>query len=213
MFFSPKLNLALRVAAYAYAPNFRKAAPVPYVAHPMAVALLAMSYLSNHRSHDGANVVTPGDREIIFIACLLHDVLEDVPAYRYSAEDMERDFGPSVLQIVRDLSEPAVDLTKVSSISRAWQIRKDGYISHLTSIKDWRTLLVVACDKIHNLSEINVSLTSDQASLEKLFSVSFSKECWFYQTVFNLLKDKSLPSDAILDYQRELDKLKQFNFD
>jgi (p)ppGpp synthase/HD superfamily hydrolase len=34
---------------------------------------------------------------------LLHDVLEDVPGYYY--EDLKKDFGAAVADIVRDLSE------------------------------------------------------------------------------------------------------------
>src|SRR5262245_41207309 len=61
---------------------------LPYVVHPVTVALILSRY---------------SDDEDTIIAGLLHDVLEDT---HLGEEVIERQFGPKVLAMVRDVTEP-----------------------------------------------------------------------------------------------------------
>ena len=83
-------------------------------------------------------------REDVLIACLLHDTLEDV-LERYSAQQMEQDFGPHVLNIVRGV-------TKDDSLD-SWRERSDAYLDHLRGVSEV-SAIGSACDRLHNLSSI-----------------------------------------------------------
>ena len=78
---TPTLDRALAVAARCHAGQTRKDEPTPYIAHPVAVALIVSDFT---------------DDEDVAVAALLHDVLEDVPPSVYSAADMTADFGERV---------------------------------------------------------------------------------------------------------------------
>ena len=93
MQYSDRINLAIRRVATAHDGQYRRNSATPYVAHPFAVALISQRYISD---------------EDVFIACLLHDVLEDVPERVYSADDIYHDFGDEVLKIIKDVTELSI---------------------------------------------------------------------------------------------------------
>ena len=64
MKYSDRINQALIVAAKAHSGQTRKGTNIPYITHPVAVALLASDYT---------------DDEDVIIGALFHDILEDVP--------------------------------------------------------------------------------------------------------------------------------------
>lgn len=85
---TPRLTQALNVATRVHDGHYRKATDIPYTSHLFGVMYLA--------SKQGLSADVEED---VLIACLLHDTLEDVPE-KYTAEQMEADFGPRVLDIV-----------------------------------------------------------------------------------------------------------------
>ena len=95
MQYSDRINLAIRRVATAHDGQYRRNSATPYVAHPFAVALISQRYISD---------------EDVFIACLLHDVLEDVPERVYSADDIYHDFGDKVLKIIKDVQAGNLDI-------------------------------------------------------------------------------------------------------
>ena len=75
-----RLGQALALAVQAHDGQMRKGTTIPYIAHPMAVASIALEF---------------GDSQDQAIAALLHDALEDGgPHY---APLIEAQFGPAVL--------------------------------------------------------------------------------------------------------------------
>ena len=190
MVYSEKINAAIRISAHAHEGQHRKGSDIPYASHPYAVALMTQKYV---------------DDEDVFIAALLHDVLEDVPSSVYSRKDMKRDFGASILGIVEDVTEP--DITEPTE--EAWLERKRGYIGHLGEINDIRPLIVATCDKIHNMTEIINDYSDVGRGVWDFFNVARKREIWFYETVLAILKDKVIPQEAIEDYEDTLTKLKK----
>lgn len=190
MIYSPRINDAIRIAAYAHEGQYRKGSSTPFIVHPMAVALITQKYV---------------DDEDTFVAALLHDVLEDVPERVYSRTDMLHDFGADIVGIVEDVTEP--DITEPTK--EAWQERKQGYINHLAEISDIRPLMVSCADKIHNMSEIIREHKNSGGAIWKAFHVSRSREIWFYESVLAVLRQKVLPPEAIEEYTEILTNLKK----
>ena len=133
---TPRFDEALHVALRHHERQLRKGTPVPYAAHLLAVASLA---LEMHGDEDEA------------IAALLHDVVEDGGGPRALA-DIERRFGADVAAIVlanSDVVEPDDD----RGGGRAWYERKRAYIAAFPE-KSPAALRVSLADKLHNARSI-----------------------------------------------------------
>ncbi len=145
---SERLHRAIDLAARAHAGQFRKDKDmaIPYVAHVFGVAMLLESQ---------------GFSEDVVIAGLLHDVLEDSPAF--SAEVTE--FGDNVQRWVLTVTDPKpVD-------PRPWLERKAGYIEQIRAGAP-EAKAVACADKIHNMESTWLGLQrGDGAHLRRPLDV------------------------------------------
>lgn len=190
MLFSKQIEKALIVAAKAHQKQFRKSTDIPYITHPVAVFLIAEQYT---------------DDENTLIACLLHDVLEDVPPAIYSESDMVQDFGDEVVKIVKDVSE---DKT-AGEPEKPWRERKEGYLTHLENSKDSRSLLVSVADKIHNLASMVNDYEEVGDKLWERFNASKEDELWYYSEIERIIDGHSdIPIKAKDDFKEIFGKLK-----
>lgn len=101
---SDKVNLALKVASRAHRDQMRKGTDIPYISHPVAVAMIVSGYTTD---------------EDTIVASILHDILEDVEPTVYSETDMRNDFGDEVVKIVKDVSEDKTAGEPEKQIGRA----------------------------------------------------------------------------------------------
>ena len=131
-----RFDEALHVATRHHARQLRKGTPIPYAAHLLAVASLA---LEMHGDEDEA------------IAGLLHDVVEDGGGQAALA-DIERRFGGHVAAIVLANSD-VVDQDEPKAGGRAWYERKRAYIAAFPE-KSPAALRVSLADKLHNARSI-----------------------------------------------------------
>lgn len=130
--YSERVERALRTAVEAHEGQFRKSPEsVPYVVHPVHVALLAARFDPD---------------EVTLQAALLHDVVEDGDGW--SVERVEREFGARVARIVAELSEDK---------SKTWGERKQDAIDHVPHLSP-EAAAIKACDKLHNLRSLQASL-------------------------------------------------------
>ncbi len=190
------INQAIITATRAHVGQVRKGTDTPYIVHPYAVAMLARNFTS--------------DPEVI-MACLLHDVLEDVAPEKYSEADMRRDFGTAVTNLVKVVSEPkttghAKEPENANQTEKLWKMRKQAYFTQLTAARDTgdrRALVVSAADKICNLSDILHDLQTIGAQVWQKFAVSREEELWFYQTVLEIMQD-NLPNGMAPLYRETL---------
>ncbi len=126
--FSPLVERALATAIAAHAGQSRKSAePVPYVVHPLHVAILLARW---------------GQDDEVVAAGLLHDVVEDCPGY--SAERIELEYGRHVAKIVAELTEDK---------SKTWDERKRAAIDHVPHMSP-QAATVKCADKLHNLQSL-----------------------------------------------------------
>src|SRR6059058_1240371 len=105
-----RFDAALHYAGRHHARQLRKGTPIPYTAHLLAVASLA---LEMHGDEDEA------------IGGLLHDVVEDGGGSRALAE-IETEFGAAVAEIVLANSD-RVDDDEQGGGRRRWYERKRAY--------------------------------------------------------------------------------------
>ena len=133
---SLNLERALRWAALAHDGQVRKSSTVPYIEHPLAVAMIL----------DRA-----GFPEDVVIAGLLHDVVEDTEA---TLDDVRSRFGDVVAEIVEGCSEVKLD---AQGNKRPWADRKRDHLATLASASI-ATRAVVLADKLHNLASIVLDL-------------------------------------------------------
>ena len=136
---TPRLDLALRRAAYWHRAQTRKATGIPYIQHPVAVAMI---------------VDRLGFDEDVVIAALLHDVVEDTEA---TFEDVASEFGGSVAALVRDLSEEKTD---AQGRKRPWADRKRDHLESLCRASVPARAVALA-DRLHNLTSMQVDLSGN----------------------------------------------------
>lgn len=189
---TPRIAAAFALAAKVHEKQKRKGTAIPYISHPMAVA---------------AQVLVWGGTEDLFIAALLHDVLED-GGVEY-AETIEADFGPNVLRIVKALSDA---LPKAGEKKKPWVERKTEYLAHLADA-DQEVLLVSAADKWHNLSSIRDDRLKIGDEVFKRFvgSTPVLEEkkrltLWYYREVVRIYRERSVAgADALERILREVE--------
>ena len=180
MIYSEQVQRAVTVAARAHAGQLRKGKDVPYVVHPFSVLLVASQ-------------VTDDDDTLA--ACLLHDVLEDVAPEIYSGQDMRRDFGDHVLEIVKTVS-------KDEQIP-GWRPRNEAYLDSIRNTVLQEALVVCAADKIHNLSDTlaDYEVVGDQ--LWERFHAGKDDQLWWYGAVLAVMRQR-LPDSPLTAQLQEL---------
>lgn len=186
---SDKVNLALKVASRAHRDQMRKGTDIPYISHPVAVAMIVSGYTTD---------------EDTIVASILHDILEDVEPTVYSETDMRNDFGDEVVKIVKDVSE---DKT-AGEPEKSWIERKKGYLAHLDSLEDEKPLIVSTADKIHNLTDILEEYERIGDSIWQKFNASKNDELWFYTEFLKIIDKKQIPEQMKNDLALLVDRLK-----
>ncbi|WP_435010587.1 HD domain-containing protein [Tundrisphaera lichenicola] len=127
---------ALRMAAQGHRDQVRRGSGVPYIEHPLAVALIL----------DRAGF----DEEIV-IAGLLHDLVEDTDI---TLDQVSDQFGDRVAEIVGHCSETKLDET---GRKRPWIDRKRDHLAAVTRAPESARAVILA-DKLHNLLCIQLDL-------------------------------------------------------
>lgn len=139
--FSPLVERALRVAATFHLSQTRKGGSVPYITHPVAMALILQRF--------------GFDEDVLIAAALLHDVVEDTPC---TLDELATQFPPAVVEIVAALSERKLD---ERGEQRPWRDRKEEHIAHIQNAP-FEARVVVLADKLHNLLSIQFDLEAGE---------------------------------------------------
>ncbi len=154
--FPSRFTEALRSAADLHVTQVRKGTHIPYIAHLLGVASIAL--------HHGAD-------EDEAIAALLHDAIEDVPEALDA--DWVRDwlrfrFGERVLDIVEGCTDADVHPKP------EWRVRKEAYVEHVRKATK-SVVLVSASDKLHNASAILADYREVEEKLWERFNPDAGK--------------------------------------
>lgn len=177
---SARFSDALVYADRAHAGQTRKGTDVPYIAHCLAVAALALE---------------AGCDEETAIAALLHDVVEDCGGPPRLAEICEQ-FGETVARIVAECSD--TDQTP----KPPWKARKQAWLDTFPGLSP-SAQLVATCDKLHNARSILSDLRTLGETIWSRFSGGREGTLWNYAAFIALCRRTELPS-ALVD---ELDRV------
>lgn len=191
MNFSERINQALILAAKAHDGQTRKGTDIPYITHPVAVALLASEYT---------------DDEDVIICALFHDVLEDVSPDIYSEQQMRVDFGNRVANLVKAVSEDK----RPNAPEKPWKERKVAYIEHLRQETDTGAIVISAADKTHNLLSIIRDYETYGDDLWSRFNAPKEEQLWYYQAVTGVVEEKLEPgvlTDRLVELTRQLGEI------
>lgn len=182
---TPTVDRALAVAARCHAGQTRKDDPTPYIAHPVAVAMIVSEFTTD---------------EDVVVAALLHDVLEDVPPSLYSAADMTAEFGERVTEMVRGVSEEKT----AGQETPPWRVRKEGYLAQLADDSP-ECLLISAADKIHNLRSMVAAHGRLGDEMWGLFNAGPDEKLWFYGAIADTVCQRLGDCAASRELRRAVD--------
>jgi (p)ppGpp synthase/HD superfamily hydrolase len=151
-----KINLALEVAAKAHLKQKRKGTDIPYIIHPMGVALIL--------SQEGYS-------EELIIAGILHDVIEDTAI---KPDYIRKNFSDKVAMIVEGCTEP----DKFWS----WKKRKFHTIEFMKSAP--LEIKIVACaDKLHNIRTMITDYKKHGEKVWKRFKAGREEYEWYFRSL------------------------------
>lgn len=157
---SERFTAALIYATQLHATQVRKGSGVPYIAHLLGVASIALEY--------GAN-------EDEAIAALLHDAIEDQGGAA-TREEIRRRFGDNVTAIVNGC-------TDADTVPKPpWRQRKEAYIAHIPTASP-SVLLVSAADKLYNAQSILKDYRTLGESLWERFQGGKAGTLWYYRAL------------------------------
>ncbi len=178
---SPIIKKALYFSAEKHDGQYRKGGNVPYIVHPVQVAIEVGMYTNDPE---------------VFAAALLHDVLEDCPGV--SVELLEQEFGVRTAQMVSEVS--FVGDTKYTT----WKEKKEAYLSKIKEASK-ESLIIVAVDKMLNLeSYFNALKKRGHQELEGFFGGTPDEYIWYYGAIEKILTSK-IPTELVVkDYLNKL---------
>jgi (p)ppGpp synthase/HD superfamily hydrolase len=188
---SEKLHEAMELAYKLHGWDSRKRSPVPYLAHLLSVCAMVQM--------DG------GDEEEA-IAALLHDALED-KADQISGDDIERQFGAKVLQIVRISSDTQEDYK--GGPKRPWLERKTAYLEHVSTVNDPALLRVTVADKVDNARAILADHQRIGDELWGHFNAGKEKQLWYYRECVKAYEKARFNSPLLEELRRLVEDLTQ----
>ncbi|MGA0586269.1 HD domain-containing protein [Dyella sp. KRB-257] len=178
---------AVDYARIAHAAQFRKGSNIPYIYHLLGVSSLVIEF---------------GGNEDQAIAGLLHDTLEDCGAAHEAI--IRAQFGEAVATIVRDCTDGTAEgkakHTDPEAKRRDWIERKRAYLAHLRTA-DEHTLLVSACDKLHNARAIVQDLedTAVGTAVFDRFTGGRDGTLGYYQSLAELFTARGVKAAPVLD--------------
>lgn len=162
-----ELSLAIRFASEIHRGQVRKGKDIPYITHPLAVAILISQCTSDSDS---------------IIAGVLHDVIEDCKPYGAVTYGVLAElFGDRVADIVNDLTEPDKTL--------GWDERKAQALAHIQEM-DQASQIVKSADILHNLTEIVIDIEAEGIAVFNKFNTSQEKTIFRYQQLLIALRQK-----------------------
>jgi GTP pyrophosphokinase len=163
---SERFEEALVYAARLHAEQRRKGTEIPYVAHLLGVASIALEH---------------GADEDEAIAALLHDAIEDQGGAA-TREEIRRRFGDRVVAIVDGCTDAEV------VPKPPWRERKEAYVAHVREAPP-SVRLVSASDKLHNARAILADFRASGDRLWDRFTGGRDGTLWYYRALVDAYRE------------------------
>jgi len=181
-----RFESAMRYAHQVHQEQRRKGTGIPYIAHVLGVAAIAMEY---------------GADEDEAIGALLHDAAEDGGGEARLAE-IRAQFGDAVAEIVLGCSD---SLVEDPEDKLPWRERKENYLAHLENASA-SVCLVSAADKLHNVRSLIRDYREHGSDIWERFQGRRDGTLWYYETVADVLI-RRYRTALTRDLQDEVDAL------
>ncbi|MFL0269994.1 HD domain-containing protein [Candidatus Clostridium radicumherbarum] len=169
-------NLALQTAWQAHSHQKRKGTEIPYVIHPIEVAII---------------LIENGAEEDLITAGLLHDTLEDT---NITKEYITQNFGRHVLNLVVGASEPyKLETNTRLSIEEeidSWKVRKTHTINFI-AMAPLEIKLLTCADKLSNIRSMVKDYNLIGNELWKKFNAGAGDQKWYYEELIKSLCELS----------------------
>ena len=156
------IKKAIRFAVEAHKSQKRKGTNLPYIEHPVHVALL---------------LTKATQRDEVIAAGILHDVLEDTDT---TESILESEFGHDILMLVKSASE--------EDRSLPWKDRKKHTIDFLMNASK-EVQMIALCDKLSNIIDIEADLNKVRSKLWERFNAKYEDQKWYYESLIVALKN------------------------
>ena len=155
---------AFEFAFNAHKDTKRKASNVPYITHPLSVAV---------------NLMKSNASEDLIIAGLLHDVVEDEGVRLSEIEEL---FGKKVASLVKGASEPPELRKSTADPKKTWRKRKQYTIDFIRSAE--KDLKLLSCaDKLSNIKDTIEDYNRLGEKLWDKFNAPKSEQGWYYRSM------------------------------
>ena len=166
-----QIEEAIEVAAEAHHGQYRKGTRTPYITHPYAVGLILME---------------AGCPEIVIIAGILHDTVEDTDL---TLDSIRARFGDDVANIVDGCSEDK---------ALRWRARKTERIEALRTASP-EVCTVTCADKLHNLRTIISEYDDIGDSVWDRFHGGVKDQAWYYRSILGAIaaRDATLQRNGV----------------
>jgi (p)ppGpp synthase/HD superfamily hydrolase len=192
--YSEPFERALRVAATLHHQQTRKGDNLPYITHPVYVAIILLHY------------EFPVE---VAIAGLLHDVVEDQD---YSLAEIEKGFGPQVAEVVAALTEQKQD---ESGSKRPWEVRKEEALEQMRQASPF-AVAVKAADTLHNIRTTLMNIHQYGAQVWQRFNRGPQQMLKHYRHLAEIARER-VPNpglvqeleDAIAEMAQTIDQVKE----
>ncbi len=172
---SLKEQKAVKFSVLAHQGQLRKGKSIAYVSHPLTVGII---------------LARMGCSEELVIAGILHDVIEDTD---YEKEDIEREFGKKVADLVSGVSE--------GNKKDSWTERKNKTLEKLKNSSE-EVVKLKAADLLANMTDLCDDLKSEGGRAFTIFSVDSSKKIAGFQKLIQVIKMR-LNQDPIIEKLEE----------
>ncbi len=182
MVLTPRFEQALLYACLLHSGQVRKGSTVPYVAHLLSVAGLALEF---------------GADEDEAIAALLHDVVEDAGG-KSRAADVRQRFGDRVAEIVQGCTDAD------THPKPPWQARKEAYIAGLANVVP-SARFISCCDKLHNVRSIVSDLRQHGDRVWQKFAGGKEGSLWYYTTLCQEYRKLNVCSHLVDELERTME--------
>lgn len=170
---------AFLIALHAHEGQVRKSSRVPYIMHPVMVAL---------------TLATEGYADEVVAAALLHDVVEDTDV---TEATLRSEFGDTVTDLVMGVTEDK---------TLPWKERKLDYIEKVKN-GPAEVKAISTADKLHNAESYLDAYQELGSSMWDTFSHSKEGQVWFLEEMVKVLEE-TYPHTLVRALRERVDALK-----
>ncbi len=157
---------AFEFAYNAHKGTKRKATNVPYITHPLSVAV---------------NLMKSNASEDLVVAGLLHDLIEDEGV---KLSEISTLFGENVASLVKGASEPTKLRESTSDPKKTWKKRKQHTIDFIRDAD--KDLKLLSCaDKLSNIKDTIEDYNRLGEELWNKFNAPKIEQSWYYRSMCN----------------------------